>query len=159
MGIPNLIGQYRDGLFRRKVEVISTVSTGFNPDFEDSGKIFTVGAATTMFIRLPRISSKHFGITYEFLIAPQSSAADVNIVTNLDSSARIYGVGTSGSTGNAAQSIRPDTTQVHAYGRLTALSTVVWFFEQSASLIVNSSGELHTTQIGTGVWSTGTTST
>lgn len=159
MGIPNLVGHYRDGLFRRKVVTISTASTGYNPSFEQSGSIFVVGSASTQMIRLPRISSKHLGIAYEFLVVPQSSAADVNIVTNLDSSARIYGVGTSGSTGNAAQSIRPDTTQVHAYGRLTALSTVIWFFEQSASLIVNSSGELHTTQIGTGVWSTGSTST
>src|SRR3990167_11473934 len=103
MGIPNLIGQYRDGLFRRKVEVISTASTGFNPDFEDSGKLFTLGAATTMFIRLPRLSSKHLGITYEFFMAPQSSAADVSIVTNLDSSARIVGVGTSGSTADRVQ--------------------------------------------------------
>jgi len=158
MGIPNLIGQYRDGLFRRKVEVISTASTGFNPDFEDSGKLFTLGAATTMFIRLPRISSKHLGINYEFFLTSQSSAADVNIVTNLDSSARIHGVGTSGSTGAEAQSVRPDTTAFSAWCRLTAVSTVVWIFEHNGdAAVANSSGEGTTLTVGD--WSTGTTST
>jgi len=159
MGIPNLIGQYRDGLFRRKVEVISTASTGFNPDFEDSGKLFTLGAATTMFIRLPRLSSKHLGITYEFFMAPQSSAADVSIVTNLDSSARIVGVGTSGSTADRVQSIRPATTHTDARCKLVSVSSVLWLFSADYSFRFNSSGELLTTQIGVGGWSTGTTST
>src|SRR3990167_5335038 len=129
MGIPNLIGQYRDGLFRRKVEVISTASTGFNPDFEDSGKLFTLGAATTMFIRLPRASSKQLGINYEFLLTSQSSAADVNIVTNLDSSARIVGAKTSASTVSVGQSARPATTQYWAHCRLTVVSSIYWLFE------------------------------
>ena len=158
MGIPNLIGQYRDGLFRRKVEVLSTASTGFNPDFEDSGKIFSLAGATTMFIRLPRLSSKQLGINYEFFLQPQSSAADVNIVTNLDSSARIVGVGTSGSTADRVQSIRPNSTQVDARCYLVSVSSVLWLFDSALSLRINSSGELLTTQIGYGGWSTGTTS-
>ena len=157
MGIPAFIGQYRDGLFRRKVEVISTVSTGFNPDFEDSGKLFTLAAATTMFIRLPRLSSKHLGVNYEFFVQPQSSAADINIVTNLDSSARIVGVGTSGSTADRVQSVRPDTTAFDAWCRVTAISSVLWLFQDNANAAVaNSSGEGTTLTVGD--WSTGTTS-
>jgi len=157
MGIPNLIGQYRDGLFRRKVEVISTASTGFNPDFEDSGKLFTLAAATTVFIRLPRGSSKHLGITYEFLLAPQSSARDVNIVTNLDSSARMIQVKTTGSTGQEAQSLSPLTTQSWAHGRLTLVSSIRWLFESDEQpLNVNTS---NSTEAAVGAWTTGTTST
>ena len=157
MGIPAFIGQYRDGLFRRKVEAISTVSTGFNPDFEDSGKLFTLAAATTMFIRLPRLSSKHLGVNYEFFVQPQSSAADINIVTNLDSSARIVGVGTSGSTADRVQSVRPDTTAFDAWCRVTAISSVLWLFQDNANAAVaNSSGEGTTLTVGD--WSTGTTS-
>ena len=156
MGTPNLVGHYRDGLFRRKVEVLSTASTGFNPDFEDSGKLFYLGAASTMFIRLPRASSKHLGINYEFLLQPQSSNRDVNIVTNLDSSARIVGVKTSASTLHLTQSASPATTQYWTHCRMTVVSSIYWLFEPDEQH--SNPDTSNTTLAGVGAWTTGTTS-
>lgn len=159
MGIPNLIGHYRDGRYRRDVKVMSTVSTGYNPSFEESGRLFLFSSApTTCAVRLPRASSKHLGITYEFALVAGTTSVD--IITNLDSSARIVGVpGTSDTTGAAVQSIRPDSSKFWTMGRITNLTSVIWFFEPQAHPIMESTaGEIKTTG-GIGSWSTGSTST
>ena len=160
MSAPNLTGFYRDGFFRRRVVTISTASTGYNVSPNESGTLFVAGEVTTQFVRLPRVSSKRLGLTYDFSVAEQTSGADnFNIVTNLDSSARISGLGTSGSTGTAAQSARPASSVARAFARFTAVSSVLWTIEQAFALQVNSSFELLTTQVAAGGWSTGTTST
>ena len=160
MSAPNLTGFYRDGYFRRRVVTISTASTGYNVSADESGALFVAGEVTTQFIRLPRISSNRLGLTYDFSVAAQTSGADnLNIVTNLDSSASIIGLGTSGSTGTGGQSARPDTTVARVFARFTAASSVLWIMEQALALQLNSSGELLSTYVAAGGWSTGTTST
>jgi hypothetical protein len=160
MSAPNLTGFYRDGRFRRRVVLVSSASTGLVLSAKDSGTLFRIPELTTQMAYLPKISSGRLGLTYEFLVEAQSSAANnFNIVTNLDSSARIFGIGTSGSTDAIGQSAQPVSTMSRSFARFTAVSSVLWVMEQAYAFRLNSSGEVLSTQIGVGGWSTGTTST
>jgi hypothetical protein len=126
--IPNKIGHYRDGLYRRKVHTLSTDNHTLS--FEQSGTLFFVPTATTCVIKLPRISSKWLGVEYEFFIQEQASSNDVKINCSLDSSAIIQT--NFSSVVDNHSTIIPGSTFA-TFGRLTAVSSIVWMLTPGAN--------------------------
>jgi len=126
--MPNEVGFYRDGLFRRNVEKLSTVSTAIDISPNKSGTVFWINTATTLNIRLPRISSQALGLTYDFAIQEQASSDDVRITCNVKDSSAIIQTAFSSVVDNHTTVIPASTFFTGA--RLTAVSSVVWMLEQ-----------------------------
>ena len=123
MSFPNIIGHYRDGLYRRAVESIKSTAAR-TIEIEESGMVFFIpGAVTGQIITLPKISSKWLGLEYSFHVSTQASSANFKINCVLDSSASIF-MNLSSIVDNHS-SIIPGTTQATAI-TLTAVSSVVW---------------------------------
>ena len=124
MGHPNQIGFYRDGLFRRKVEVLPGGATTITVTPDQSGTLFSFDSSlSTQTVLLPRISSNWLGLTYEFFIPEQASSDDVRINCSLDSSAEID-MALSSVVGRHS-TIIPGSTFPTAV-RLTAVSSIRW---------------------------------
>jgi len=129
MGIPNFLGEKRDGLFRRNVVRVNSTADRSAAvlgelTYEESGTIFLVpGGATGQLFQLPKISSKWLGIEYTFHVSTQSSSTVIKINCALDSSAYIKT--NYSSVVDEHSSIIPGTTQATAI-TLTAVSSVVW---------------------------------
>ena len=133
MSYPNELGQYRDGLYRRRVvDVVSTVnriaaagtSAGIGPlTVEESGTYFYVPALTAAVHTLPKISSKWLGVEYTYYVAVQASSGAFKINCVLDSSASIKM--NFSSVVDEHSTISPGTTLATAI-TLTAVSSVVW---------------------------------
>ena len=133
MTFPNELGQYRDGLYRRRVvNVVSTVnriaaagtSKGIGPlTAEESGTYFYVPTLTAAVHTLPRISSKWLGLEYTYYVADQASSGAFKINCVLDSSAKIKM--NFSSEVDEHTSISPGSKLKTAI-TLTAVSSVVW---------------------------------
>ncbi len=161
MGQVNQIGFYRDGLFRRKVEKVSTTIPGtsgtaaarinFTP--EQSGTIFTFGAhATTQSIGLPRISSNWLGVTFDILFSTGANVGDYTIQCKADSSAAVQLALSSAGVGTAS-TITPGSTDVPHGIRVTAISSIIWLGEP---LMINGASSHASTaaSVGVGQWTT-----
>jgi len=146
---PNYVGEYRDGLYKKRVVVLSTGSTNIDLRHEDSGTIFRLAEITTAYLYLPRISSLALGTVFELVLLEQASSADVKIVS-LDSSALIQSAFSS--IVDNATTICPNSTFLTA-GRFTAVSSVVWILEQ----MTGHSGHFGTTAADSNIggWTTG----
>jgi len=118
---PNKIGQYRDGLYRRKVERLSTADQAIPSS--KSGTLFFVPTATTATYQLPKISSKWLGVEFEFFVQEQASSDDIKINCALDSSAAIQT--NFSSVVDNHSTVIPGSTFA-TFGRFTAVSSVVW---------------------------------
>jgi hypothetical protein len=159
MGNPNLQGFYRDGLFRRKVVVVSTAlgtsgTTAARQNIlpEDSGTIFMFGVATTASAGLPKISSKWLGLTYDFYFSTAANTADYTVQCPDDSSAGIYLALSSAGVGTPT-TITPGSTDVPHGIRVTAISSIIWLGEP---LMVNGASTHNSTaaSVGVGQWTT-----
>jgi hypothetical protein len=149
---PNLIGEYRDGLYRRRVaSSLSSGTTAHDLVPEESGTIFFINTATTMTISLPKISSNQLGIVYEFAIQEQASSDDIKIkCSKFDSSAIIQSAFSSAVDNHTT--VIPAST-FFTGGRFTAVSSIVWMLEQltGRGSYAFSSGATD----AVGAWSTG----
>lgn len=127
---PSKLGNKRDGLYRRNVKKMSTVSTArvdLKP--EDSGTIYVFGTVSTVSVRLPRGSSKWLGLTYDIYFSTADAAGDYTITVE-DSSAQIMIRNTTGGIKDAANStITPASTDGPHAIRVTLISSVVWLGE------------------------------
>lgn len=129
MGQVNLNGFYRDGLFRREVEIVSTGSTApFVITQEQSGSIFSFGVVSTIGVELPRISSNWLGLTYEILFSTAATEGDYTVGCVADTSGVIHLALTSAGVGTPS-TITPNTTDSPHGIRVTAISSVVWMGE------------------------------
>lgn len=130
MGVPNRLGIYRDGLYRKRVTNLSTVSTAtYNVEIEESGTIFVGGVVSTISLALPRISSKRLGLEYVVFFSTADAVGDYTINTARDSSASIFIIGlTTGGIGSGS-TIQPQSTDGPNCIRLTAISSIVWLGE------------------------------
>lgn len=151
MNYPNELGQYRDGLYRRRVEkVVSTVnriaaagtSKGIGPlTPEESGTYFTVPPVTGVVHTLPKISSKWLGLEYTWYVSTQTAGTfKINCV--LDSSANIKMPFSS--EVDEHTSIATDSSFATAIS-LTAVSSVVWMGQAIMSNSYNATTKFTTT--------------
>ena len=156
--VADLIGnRYGHLPWRQRVITYSTASTAtYELAIQESGAIFYVPEVSTAHFSLPRISSNRLGLTYEFMVTKQGAEQDVNIVSTVDSSAQIVGVGTTGSTASTVSAVTPlSTVNSHYYAKVTAASSIVWIFESNTwieSSDVETQGAL-----SAGGWQVGTT--
>ena len=143
--------------YRRRVLNISTATTGYDIQPEDSGAIFTVLAdPTTLQFRLPTLSSLSLGLNYGFFCAQIEDADGVTVMvasSNAPAAVHIENVLTSASTISTAQEIAPMTTEGTNYVELVALSSIVWFAKYYMM------GEDDNTPDMLNTWTTGSTST
>ncbi len=125
---PNKIGFYRDGIYRKRVKVVSTGSTAtYNLASKDSGTVFRFGCVSTVAVGLPKISSKNLGVNYEIYFSTADAEGDYTVGC-ADTSAGIYLALSSAGSGTPS-TITPTTTD-HAHGiRVTAVSSIVWMGE------------------------------
>ena len=127
--IPSMVGQYRDGRFRRRVRTMSTGSTArYDVSQVDSGSILVFGVVSTASVGLPRISSKWLGLEYTIYFSTADAEGDYTIQCLADSSAVIHLALTSGGVGTAS-TITPLTTDSPHAIRVTAISSIVWLGE------------------------------
>ena len=145
MSAPSLIGQYRDGFYRRAVKDWSTGVGGFTTGTyevspEESGMLFHIGTLTTAHFSLPRVSSLFLGMEYEFAISSPAAAQDVNIVSTLDTSAHITMNGLSSAELTTASAITPGNFEGVNFVVITAVSSVVWVARAAVGYTSESSG-------------------
>jgi len=123
----NLIGEYRDGYYRKQVIKFSSEISSYNLSPEESGAIFFAKISTHV-INLPKISSLCLGITYEFAITEQASSGNFKLVcSKFDSSAIIQTALSSVIDYNTT--VTPAST-FFTGARVTAVSSVIWMLEQ-----------------------------
>ena len=148
---PNLIGEYRDGFYRKRVVKITTASTAYDISAKESGTIFWLNTATTMNFRLPRASSAALGTIFEFAIQEQASNDDIRITCNTYDSSALIQTAFSSAVDNHTTVIPNSTFFTGA--RLTAVSSIVWMLEQ----ITGHSGYFGSTagDSDVGGWTTG----
>ncbi len=146
---PNLIGEYRDGFYRKKIIKVSSGSTAYDISPDESGAIFWLNTATTMNFRLPRVSSEALGLTYELTIQEQASSDDVRLTCNTFNSSAIIQTAFSSIVDNHTTAIPASTFLTGA--KITAVSSIVWILEQ----ITMGYGESSAASSNKGGWTTG----
>lgn len=150
----HLIGEYRNGRYRKRVVPVTTASTVYDVQSSESGTIFWLNTATTMTFRLPRASSQELGWVFEFAIQEQASSNDVKVTCNAFNSSALIQSAFSSVVDNHTTVIPASTFFTGA--RLTAVSSIVWMLEQ---LTIGSGGNISSASSGVsgtaGGWTTG----
>lgn len=152
---PTLVGEYRDGLYRKKVaSSISSggISTVYDLEPSESGTLFFVNTASSgMTVNLPKISSNLLGLVYEFAIQEQDSSGDFKVVCSKFDSSALIQTAFSSVVDNHTTAIPAST--FFTGGRFTAVSSIVWMLEQ-----ITGRGSYHFSSgagDAVGAWSTG----
>ncbi len=122
MGIPNKIGFYRDGLFRRKVVRHNSAEVDKQLHIKDSGTLYYIPNAVATSFHLPKISSKWLGVEFSFYVE-ETTAANFRINVINDSRATIRFGYTAAVDSHST--IIPASTEACAL-RITAVSSVNW---------------------------------
>ena len=144
MAEPQLIGHYRDGVYRRKVVRVSTGSTArFNILAEDSGAIYHFGVISTICVVLPRLSTLVLGLTYYIYFSTADAVGDYTIATHNTDEGIHFALSSLGIV--SPSTITPFSTDAPHGIRVTALSSLVWIGEP---LLANAQST------GSGAWST-----
>ena len=128
MAEPQLIGHYRDGVYRRRVIRVSTGSTAlYLINAEDSGAIYHFGVVSTIGIELPRLSTLALGITFDIYFSTADAVGDYTIATHRTVEGIHFALSSLGVV--SPSTITPYSTDSPHGMRVTALSSLVWIGE------------------------------